>query len=35
VTRIQYNGIDNLLEALNEKNNRGYIIRLINFSFFH
>lgn len=25
VTRIQYNGIDNLLEALNEKNNRGYI----------
>ncbi|KAJ1421333.1 Rhamnogalacturonate lyase [Sesbania bispinosa] len=24
VTRIQYNGIDNLLEALNEKNNRGY-----------
>jgi len=25
VTRIQYNGIDNLLEALNEKTNRGYI----------
>ncbi|WJX63385.1 rhamnogalacturonan endolyase [Trifolium repens] len=24
VTRIQYNGIDNLLEALNENNNRGY-----------
>lgn len=24
VTRIQYNGIDNLLEVLNEKNNRGY-----------
>jgi hypothetical protein len=33
VTRIQYNGIDNLLEALNENNNRGYITRLTNFSF--
>lgn len=25
VTRIQYNGIDNLLETLNEKDNRGYV----------
>lgn len=25
VTRIQYNGIDNLLEDLNEMKNRGYI----------
>ncbi|PQP95111.1 putative rhamnogalacturonate lyase B [Prunus yedoensis var. nudiflora] len=24
VTRIQYNGIDNLLEVLNEEVNRGY-----------
>lgn len=24
VTRIQYNGVDNILEVLNEKNNRGY-----------
>lgn len=25
VTRIQYSGIDNLLEDLNEMKNRGYI----------
>lgn len=25
VTGIQYNGIDNLLETLNEKDNRGYV----------
>ena len=25
VTRIQYNGIDNLLEAENERGDRGYV----------
>lgn len=25
VTRIQYNGIDNLLETLNDRDNRGYV----------
>ena len=25
ITRIQYNGVDNLLEVLNTRDNRGYI----------
>lgn len=35
VTGIEYNGIDNLLEILNDESNRGYIYLLTNHTYIY